>query len=405
MPVTKNRSRPVLVTLLLAFALACGALVASARFAPPSVAAATPIRAAFYYPWFAETWHATDKFHPSAGAYDSGNRAVVDKHMSDLAYAGEQAVIASWWGVGTHQEQTRFPMLMSSAAAHGLTVTPYYEKEGSADTPLATIKSDLGHLAAYEKANPSGIPARERQACHLRLQRRIVDLDLRRGLEVEGGHQRLRGLVRQHEGLRRLRVLRRPAVLLAPVRTRAADPVVPALLLQREPGLQPVRRVVAAARPRPAAVPAEPGLPGRLRRPVAADDVVQRVGRGHVRRVGHRVGQRRRSGQLRRRDACRVRRNADLGREAGADPDPRRRTPTPKPTPKPTPPRRRRRRPPHRRPGRPPSLRPRTPTSSRTSPLRTSAPRPASTGTRARSARGTSSSVPARRLRRPRPCR
>src|SRR6476620_9266162 len=52
---------------------------------------------AFYYPWFTETWHADDKFHPSLGQYSSDDTTVLDHHMADLAYAGEDAVIASWW--------------------------------------------------------------------------------------------------------------------------------------------------------------------------------------------------------------------------------------------------------------------------------------------------------------------
>lgn len=127
---------------------------------PTATATATPastsIRAAFYYPWFPETWHASDKFHPSLGKYDSSDPAVIDKHMSDLAYAGEQAAIVSWWGQGTHGEQTRVPALISSAAAHGLAVTPYYEKEGTSATSLATIQADLAYLKRYEQANPAG---------------------------------------------------------------------------------------------------------------------------------------------------------------------------------------------------------------------------------------------------------
>jgi phosphatidylinositol-3-phosphatase len=141
-------------SLLVVLGLVGSALVTWAAVTSSPAAAATPVRAAFYYPWFTETWHADDKFHPSLGQYSSDDTAVLDHHMADLAYAGEDAVIASWWGPGTHREQTRFPALMSAAAAHGLTVTPYYEKEGQSDTSLATIQSDLAYLAGYEKANP-----------------------------------------------------------------------------------------------------------------------------------------------------------------------------------------------------------------------------------------------------------
>ena len=147
----KHKNRSLLATVLLALALVGSALIAS-NYAAPSLAAAVPVRAAFYYPWFTETWHSTDKFHPSRGS--TPRRPGRDQHMADLAYAGENAVIASWWGPGTHREQTRFPALMTAAAAHGLTVTPYYEKEGQSDTSLATLQSDLAYLTSYERANP-----------------------------------------------------------------------------------------------------------------------------------------------------------------------------------------------------------------------------------------------------------
>ena len=146
----------LLVATSLALVVLGGAPAATATDARAVAVARAPIRAIFYYPWFPQTWHATDKFHPSAGRYSSSRRAVVDKHMADLAFAGEQAVIASWWGRGNQHEQTRFPMLMRSAAAHGLRVTPYYEKEGTSDTPLATIRADLAYLKTYERANPAG---------------------------------------------------------------------------------------------------------------------------------------------------------------------------------------------------------------------------------------------------------
>jgi len=152
---TPRSWRRLVTPLVPALAVVLAALGATALPASPA-AATTPVRAVFYYPWFTETWHATDKFHPSAGQYSSDDRATVDRQMADLAYAGEQSVITSWWGQGTHKEQTRFPMLMDSAKAHGLTVTPYYEKEGVSDTSLTDIKADLAYLKSYEQANPQG---------------------------------------------------------------------------------------------------------------------------------------------------------------------------------------------------------------------------------------------------------
>jgi acid phosphatase len=115
-----------------------------------------PVRAAFYYPWFPETWHATDHFDPSAGHYDSSDPSVVDDQFAAMAYGGLDAAISSWWGQGQHAEDTRFPLELTAAANHGMGVAPYYEKEGTGDTPLATIRSDLAYLDAYAQANPDG---------------------------------------------------------------------------------------------------------------------------------------------------------------------------------------------------------------------------------------------------------
>lgn len=129
-------------------------VVASLATLRMSTAATTPVRAAFYYPWFSETWHSADHYHPTLGQYSSDDATVLDKHFDAMKYAGMDAAISSWWGQGRHSEQTRFPAELNAAAAHGMTVAPYYEKEGSSDTPLATIQSDLNYLQQYEQANP-----------------------------------------------------------------------------------------------------------------------------------------------------------------------------------------------------------------------------------------------------------
>ena len=40
--------------------------------------------------------------------------ATVDRHIADLRYAGMQAGIASWWGVGS-KEDRRVPLLLARA--------------------------------------------------------------------------------------------------------------------------------------------------------------------------------------------------------------------------------------------------------------------------------------------------
>ena len=145
-----------LSALLLALAVAVGVAGLARTKLPAQAATTTPIRAAFYYPWFPETWHPSDHYHPSPGQYSSDDASVVNAQFAWMHYAGMDAAISSWWGKGRHAEQTRFPAEMKAAAANGMTVAPYYEKEGQANTPLATIQSDLTYLKAYVRADPAG---------------------------------------------------------------------------------------------------------------------------------------------------------------------------------------------------------------------------------------------------------
>jgi hypothetical protein len=117
-----------------------------------TVTSSSPIRAAFYYPWFPETWHSTDKYTPTLGQYDSSNQTILATHVAEAKYAGLDAFISSWWGKGTPTD-TRLSLLLNAAAAQGFHVTPYYEKEGSANTSSSEIASDLSRLSSLT-SNP-----------------------------------------------------------------------------------------------------------------------------------------------------------------------------------------------------------------------------------------------------------
>src|SRR4051812_6994301 len=73
-----------------------------------SQAAAAPIRLAFYYPWFPETWGSLSPpdthYHPSAGFYSSDDANVIKQHVTAMQYAHLDAAISSWWGQGQHSE-------------------------------------------------------------------------------------------------------------------------------------------------------------------------------------------------------------------------------------------------------------------------------------------------------------
>ena len=51
-----------------------------------------PIRAAFYYGWYPGNWHHDEAHNPSAGFYDSANRATLARQVRDTKYAGDGRV-------------------------------------------------------------------------------------------------------------------------------------------------------------------------------------------------------------------------------------------------------------------------------------------------------------------------
>ena len=108
------------------------------------------MRAAFYYPWFPETWSVNGKhvfYHPLLGYYRSDDPAVVDAHIRAMDYAKIRVAIVSWWGPSSVYN-SRIPLLLDRIAALGspLRVAFYYEKEGFGNPTQAEVTSDLGYL-------------------------------------------------------------------------------------------------------------------------------------------------------------------------------------------------------------------------------------------------------------------
>jgi hypothetical protein len=112
-----------------------------------ATAAVTPIRAAFYYPWFTQTWHSNDHYQPVAGRYSSDDTAILAQQISQAKYAGLDAFISSWWGADTVTGK-RLPLVLGAAQAQNFKVTPYYEKEGLGNPSQAEIAGELDGLAA-----------------------------------------------------------------------------------------------------------------------------------------------------------------------------------------------------------------------------------------------------------------
>jgi len=119
-----------------------------------------PVRAAFYYPWFPETWTVNGvhvKYNPLLGYYDSSTQSVIDQHIRALDYGGVKVAIASWWGPSTHSENTRIPLLLQRTQAVGsqLKWTLYYEREGVGDPTVSQIQSDLNYIKSNYASSPS----------------------------------------------------------------------------------------------------------------------------------------------------------------------------------------------------------------------------------------------------------
>jgi hypothetical protein len=119
-----------------------------------------PARAAFYYPWFPETWTVNGKhvvYEPALGYYDSGDRAVVDQHINVLSYAKVAVGIASWWGPNTHRESNRIPLLLERTHSLGSSLkwALYYEKEGTGDPSVAELERDLAYIEANYAFSPT----------------------------------------------------------------------------------------------------------------------------------------------------------------------------------------------------------------------------------------------------------
>ncbi len=132
----------------------------SACLAVPAAHAATV--AIFYYPWYGtpardggwEHWNQNNhrppadvysRYYPAAGAYSSADPALVDQQMAEIAAAGIDEVVISWWGRGS-KEDARLPLVLADARRHKLQTAIHLEPY--AGRSPATIAQDLPYLAS-----------------------------------------------------------------------------------------------------------------------------------------------------------------------------------------------------------------------------------------------------------------
>lgn len=118
--------------------------------------------AIFYYPWYGTQsrdgawlhWGQNNhrppgdlysRFYPARGPYSSADPAVVDQQMAEIAAAGVDEVVISWWGRGS-LEDTRLPLVLAAVRRHRL--QPAIHLEPYAGRSAQTVPLDLQYLAS-----------------------------------------------------------------------------------------------------------------------------------------------------------------------------------------------------------------------------------------------------------------
>lgn len=118
-----------------------------------------PIRAAFYYPWFPESWNQKGiypytNYTPSLGYYSSSDQNILKQHIAMMQYGNIDAAIASWWGPGSPTDK-KFSGLLAAAAGTKFRWAIYYENEGIANPSSSQILSDLVYISDHYGQDPN----------------------------------------------------------------------------------------------------------------------------------------------------------------------------------------------------------------------------------------------------------
>jgi hypothetical protein len=118
--------------------------------------------AIFYYPWYSTPrrdgswahWYVardgaetlSTRFFPARGLYSSSDPKVVDAQMREIAAAGVDTVVVSWWGFGS-PEAERLPLVLDAARHDGLLVAVHIEPY-----PGRTASSTAADIAELAKS-------------------------------------------------------------------------------------------------------------------------------------------------------------------------------------------------------------------------------------------------------------
>ena len=140
--------------------LLAGGLVV-AYLAAPGLARAGTV-AIFYYPWYGtplhdgtwEHWNQNghvppgnlySRYFPASGPYSSADPRVVKRQMAEIAAAGVDEVVISWWGRGSTEDRL-LPLLLSAARGSRLQAAIHLEPYPGRSP--ATVATDLPYLAS-----------------------------------------------------------------------------------------------------------------------------------------------------------------------------------------------------------------------------------------------------------------
>ena len=127
---------------------------------PTFAFAGTPKSAIFFYPWYSNMRHdggythwtqgghqppfdLASQFYPARGAYSSGDTRVLRGQMREIASAGVDEVVSSWWGQGS-PEDARLPEV--SRAAKHFHVRVAVQLEPYPGRTIESIATDIGYL-------------------------------------------------------------------------------------------------------------------------------------------------------------------------------------------------------------------------------------------------------------------
>ncbi len=128
----------------------------------PAVARGAAETSIFYYPWWGTPqkdgkylhWNKgghlpphdlASTFYPSRGAYSSRDWNVLSRHMSEIARAGVDEVVSSWWGLGS-PEADRLPTVMRAAWKHKLDVAVHLEPYEKWQRTRGVVEADFERL-------------------------------------------------------------------------------------------------------------------------------------------------------------------------------------------------------------------------------------------------------------------